>query len=224
MPFGPIQLIVIGFDHPEPDGSILAELNAVRDQGLIRLVHALAVYKDEEGSVWSAEVSDLTEDEAVLTGAAIGGLIAAGVAGTRAALNADDEIDVDDATDVVAEGVAACCSLSAERYEYGLSAENLLAISDQIPVGGGALLMMIEHTWLTPLRSVIRRNQGGIGSAQEFLSPEALLAIGEDLAAVEELQAGATLRRETSFGGEPFSTAWRRPRPSPCRWKAKTFR
>ena len=190
MPFGPIQLIVIGFDHPEPDGSILAELNAVRDQGLIRLVDALAVYKDEEGSVWSAEVSDLTEDEAMLTGAAIGGLIAAGVAGTRAALDADDEIDLDGATDVVAEAALAGAARAAEMYEYGLSAENLLAISDQIPVGGGALLMMIEHTWLTPLRSAIR-DQGGIVLAQEFLSPEALLAIGEDLALVEELQAGA---------------------------------
>ena len=49
MAFGPIQLIVVGFDNPEPDGSMIAELNAVRDQGFIRLVDALGVYKDDEG-------------------------------------------------------------------------------------------------------------------------------------------------------------------------------
>ena len=97
MPLGPIQLIVVGFDSPEPDGSVIAELNAVREQGFIRLVDALGVYKDDEGSVWSAEVTDLTEDESMLAGAAIGGLIAAGVAGAEAALHVDmdDEVEAE---------------------------------------------------------------------------------------------------------------------------------
>lgn len=46
MSLGPLQLIVIGFDAPEPDGSVLAELNAIREQGFIRLVDALGVIKD----------------------------------------------------------------------------------------------------------------------------------------------------------------------------------
>ena len=61
-----------------------------------------------------------------------------------------------------------------------------MSISDQIPVGGGALLMLVEHTWLIPLRNSVW-DQGGVVLAQEFLSPETLLRIGEDLAVAEEL-------------------------------------
>lgn len=190
MALGPIQLIVIGFDSPEPDGSVLAELNAVRDQGFIRLVDALGVYKDEEGSVWSAEVSDLSEDEAVATGAAIGALIAAGVAGANAVLGGegDDSTDAAAADDLIAEGALAGGARAAEVYEYGMRAETLVAIADQIPPGGGALLMLVEHTWLIPLRDSIRA-QGGIVLAQEYLNPETLLAIGAELALAEDESA-----------------------------------
>ncbi len=197
MAFGPIQLIVVGFDNPEPDGSILAELNAVRDQGFIRLVDALAVYKDDEGSVWSAEVTDLAEDEMMLAGAAIGSLIAAGVAGAEAALHVDmdDEVEAEAAAsaaaDLVAGGALAGAERAAELYEYGLAEEDILSIADRIPVGGGALLMLVEHTWLIPLRDSILA-QGGIVLAQEFLGPQALLAMGEDLAIAEELLSAAS--------------------------------
>ena len=173
MSLGPLQLIVIGFDAPEPDGSVLAELNAIREQGFIRLVDALGVIKDEEGSVWSAEVSDLEEDEALLAGAAIGALLGAGAAGVEGA-----EV-----------GALAGAERAAEVYEFGLDAEDILAVADQIPPGGAALLMLVEHTWLIPLRDAIRA-QGGIVYAQEFLSPEALMAVGSEMALLAELEAG----------------------------------
>jgi uncharacterized membrane protein len=168
MTLGPLQLIVIGFESPEPDGSVVAELNAVRQQGFVRLVDALGVYKDEEGSVWSAEVSDLDEDEAILAGAAIGALMGLGAAGAEGAR----------------VGALAGAERAAEVYEFGLDAEDILSIADRIPVGGAALLMLVEHRWLIPLRDAIR-GQGGIVFAQEFLSPETLTAIGGELALVE---------------------------------------
>ena len=173
MSLGPLQLIVIGFDAPEPDGSVLAELRAIREQGFIRLVDALGVIKDEEGSVWSAEVSDLEEEEAMLAGAAIGALLGAGAAGVEGA-----EV-----------GALAGAERAAEVYEFGLDVEDILAVADQIPPGGAALLMLVEHRWLIPLRDAIR-TQGGIVYAQEFLSPETLTAIGSELALLAELEAG----------------------------------
>jgi len=168
MTLGPLQLIVIGFDAPEPDGSVLAELRAVREQGFIRLVEALGVYKDEEGAIWSAQVSDVEEEEAVLAGAAIGALMGLGAAGAEGA-----EV-----------GAWAGAERAAEVYEFGLDTEDILAIADQIPVGGAALLMLVEHRWLIPLRDAIRA-QGGIVYAQEFLSPETLTAMGGELALLE---------------------------------------
>lgn len=188
MSLGPLQLIVIGFDNPEPDGSVLAELNAVRDQGFIRLVDALGVYKDQDGAIWSAEVSDLSEDETLLAGAAIGAFIAAGAAGAEVPLELDADTAASIVADVAAEGALAGAERAAEVYEFGMDPEAVQNIADQIPPGGGALLMLIEHTWLVPLRDAIRR-QGGIILAQEFLSPEALLAMGAEMAVAEQMTA-----------------------------------
>ena len=48
---GPVQLLVVGFEHPEFDGGILAELERLGEQDVIRLVDLLVVYKDAEGNV-----------------------------------------------------------------------------------------------------------------------------------------------------------------------------
>lgn len=169
MPLGPLQLVVIGFDSPVPDGSVLAELAAVREQGFIRLVDALGVFKDDDGNITAVEVSDLSEDEAILAGAAVGGLIGLGAGGGEGA----------------EEGAVAGALRAAEAYEYGLDPDDIEDIAEDIPEGGAALLMLVEHTWLIPLRNAIRR-QGGVVLAQEFLSMETLIGIGAELAALEE--------------------------------------
>lgn len=171
MALGPLQLVVVAFDQPKLDGSILAELDAVRQQGFIRLVDALAVYKDAEGAVYSAQVSDLYEEEAMLAGAAIGAMIGLGEGGAEGAR----------------AGAIAGAERAAEVYEFGMDPEQVASIADQIPPGGAALLMLVEHTWLTPLRNVIRA-QGGVFITHEFLSMEVLSEIGAELAMLEDLE------------------------------------
>ena len=46
MAIGPVQLIVIGFDHPEFHGEIIAELERLHDEDTVRVIDALAVHKD----------------------------------------------------------------------------------------------------------------------------------------------------------------------------------
>jgi len=171
MSIGPLQLVVIASDKPKPDGSVIAELNAIRDQGFIRLVDALGVYKDKEGAVWAVEVSDLDEDEVKLAGAAIGAMMGFGVAGK----------------DGLRVGAAAGADRAADLYEYGMDPDQIAGIADQIPEGGAALMMLIEHVWLTPLRNAIRA-QGGRFLTHEFLSLEVLAGIGAELAMLEELE------------------------------------
>ena len=171
MSLGPLQLVVIASDDPKPDGSVIAELNAIREQGFIRLVDALGVYKDKEGAVWAVEVSDLDEDEVMLAGAAIGAMIGLGAAGEQGAK----------------VGLVAGAARAAEVYEYGMDPEQIEGIADQIPEGGASLLMLIEHTWLIPLRNAIRA-QGGRFVTHEFLSMEVLAGIGAELAMLEDLE------------------------------------
>ena len=68
-----------------------------------------------------------------------------------------------------------------DEYEYGLDDEALATIAADIPAGGAALLLVVEHTWMIPVRDAIRA-QGGIVVAQDFLSPEALIAFGAEAA------------------------------------------
>ena len=77
---------------------------------------------------------------------------------------------------------------AAERSTYGIAPEHILTIADQIPTGGAALLILVEHTWLLPLHNAIRA-QGGMLIANDFLSQESLLSIGAELADFDAVTA-----------------------------------
>jgi uncharacterized membrane protein len=73
---GPVQLIVLGFDHPEFHGEIIAELEKLRESDTVRVIDALAVHKDADGEIEVAHLSNLTKDEAIELGSVVGALIA----------------------------------------------------------------------------------------------------------------------------------------------------
>ncbi len=166
MEIGPLQLVVVGFENPTLDGSVLDSLVDASDSGLIRIVDLLGVYKDDEGNVASAEMSELTEDEAMTYGAWIGALIGLGAGGQEGA----------------EMGALVGAMSAADEYEYGMDDESLATIAADIPAGGAALMVVVEHKWAIPFRDAIR-NQGGILIAQDFLSPEAMITLGAEIAA-----------------------------------------
>ena len=69
MAIGPVQLIVLGFNHPEFHGEIIAELERLRESDTVRVIDALAVHKDADGEVEVEHLSNLSTDEAVELGA-----------------------------------------------------------------------------------------------------------------------------------------------------------
>jgi len=161
MTIGPLQLLVVGFVDPQLDGSILGALDEASSAGTIKVVDMLGVYKDTEGNVLAAQASDLTEDEAITYGAWVGALIGLGAAGAEGA----------------EAGAIAGAIHAMDEYEYGVDLEGLATIAEDLPAGGAGMLLVIEHTWAIPLRDTLRAS-GGIMIAQDFLSPEALIAIG----------------------------------------------
>ena len=62
MPMGPVQLLVVSFDKPDFSGEILAELSRLRENEVIRLIDALAVRKNLDGSLTALQWSDLGWD------------------------------------------------------------------------------------------------------------------------------------------------------------------
>lgn len=165
MEIGPLQFLVVGFTDPKLDGRLLETLEEASSAGVIRIVDLLGVYKDPDGDIVAAEATDLSEDEAIEYGAWVGALIGLGAAGAAGA----------------EMGALVGAMAAADEYEYGVDAEGIRSIADDIPAGGAALLLVIEHRWAIPFRNAARAS-GGILLAQDFLNPEALIEFGAEVA------------------------------------------
>jgi len=160
MAIGPVQLIVLGFDHPKFHGEIIAELERLRESDTVRVIDALAVYKDAEGELEVEHLSNLSQDEAIELGSKVGALIGLGIDGE--------------------EGFAAGAVAGAAAGEDGIevfSEEDAWDVVEEIPNDSAAALVLIEHHWAIPLRDAIAR-AGGFRISDGFISPLDLVEIG----------------------------------------------
>jgi len=53
-------------------------------------------------------------------------------------------------------------------------------LTENIPAGDAMLILLIEHVWAIPFRNAVR-DAGGVLLAQDFLSPELLISVGEEV-------------------------------------------
>ena len=81
MAIGPVQLLVLGFEHPEFHGEIIAELEKLRESDTVRVIDALAVHKDAEGEIEVQHLSNLSKEEAIEFGSKVAALIGLGIEG-----------------------------------------------------------------------------------------------------------------------------------------------
>ena len=81
MAIGPVQLIVLGFPTRTSTVEIIAELERLRESDTIRVIDALAVYKDADGEIEAMHLTNLTQDEAIELGSKVGALIGLGFEG-----------------------------------------------------------------------------------------------------------------------------------------------
>src|SRR3954463_11172978 len=85
MAIGPVQLIVLGFPNPDFHGEIIDELERMRQSDTVRVIDALAVYKDPDGELEAMHLSNLSEDEAIELGSVVGALVGLGFDGEEGA-------------------------------------------------------------------------------------------------------------------------------------------
>lgn len=71
------------------------------------------------------------------------------------------------------------------EHSFGLTAAEIRAIGAELPHGGAAGLMLIEHVWARDLKRAIR-DAGGRPLGDEFLTPETVAAMEPKLAAISE--------------------------------------
>ena len=133
MAIGPVQLIVLGFSHPEFHGEIVAELERLKESDTVRVIDALAVHKDADGEIEVAHLSNLSKDEAVELGSKVGALIGLGIEGE--------------------EGMDVGAEAGAEAGADGISVfddEDAWDILEEIPNDSAAALILLEHHWAVP--------------------------------------------------------------------------
>lgn len=160
MAIGPVQLITLGFTHPHFHGEIIAELERLRASDTVRVIDALAVYKDAAGEIEVEHLSNLSTDEAIELGSKIGALIGLGIDGE--------------------EGMEAGALAGAEASADGVhvfSNEDAWDVLQDIPNDSAAALILLEHHWAVPLRDAIAR-AGGFRLSDGFISPLDLIGIG----------------------------------------------
>jgi uncharacterized membrane protein len=160
MAIGPVQLIVLGFSHPDFHGEIIAELERLRASDTVRVIDSLAVYKDADGDLEVEHLSNLSTDEAIELGSKIGALIGLGIDGE--------------------EGAEAGAIAGAEEAADGVqvfSEQEAWDVLEDIPNDSAAALVLLEHHWAVPLRDAIAR-AGGFRISDGFISPLDLVEIG----------------------------------------------
>jgi uncharacterized membrane protein len=181
MTIGPVQLIVLGFPEPDFHGAIIEELERLRQSDTVRVIDALAVHKKVGGDIEVAHLSNLSDEEAVEFGTAVGALIGLGIEGE--------------------EGLEAGAEAGARAAADGIhvfSDEDAWDVLEDIPEGSAAAIVMLEHLWAVPLRNAVAA-AGGFRISDGFISPLDLIAIGlvsqqeaRELHALENTAVGAS--------------------------------
>ena len=165
MEFGPVQMLVVGFEDGKFSGEILAELRRLREHDIVRLVDLLFVARDENGEIEALEPRDdlvEDEDEAEAFGALAGALLGMGAAGEERA----------------EEGAAQGAAALEERGSI-INPDNVWYLADAIPPGTSAGIALLEHRWAIPLRDAIER-AGGETVVDSWVHPQDLVAAGAE--------------------------------------------
>jgi uncharacterized membrane protein len=150
---GPVQLLSVAFEGNRFRGEIMPELERLKQEGIIRIIDLLLVRKDSAGAVMVTTQSDLDWEEAVSLGAYFGSL-AGYMAGGPEAFD---------------EGAIAGAAELADGHFF--DEEDVFQITQALPAGMSAALVLIEHLWSKPLMDAVDR-AGGMEISNTWLRPE----------------------------------------------------
>jgi uncharacterized membrane protein len=178
MAIGPVQLIVLGFQHPDFHGEIIAELERLHESGTVRVIDSLVVYKDKGGELEVEHLSNLSTDEAIEVGSKIGALIGLGIEGEEG----------------MQKGAVVGADAAAADGVHMFSDGDAWDVIEDIPNDSAAALVLLEHHWAVPLRDAVVR-AGGFRISDGFISPLDLIEIGlvsaEEAKQLHELETSA---------------------------------
>jgi uncharacterized membrane protein len=156
---GPVQMLIVGFEGDNFDGSIMEELDRLKEHDIVRLIDLMFVKKNEEGELETAHRSDLSPEEAEQFGAIVGALVGFGAEGE--------------------EGAEYGAVAGAAELEDGhvFDDDAVWYLGDAIPEGTAAAVALLEHRWAIPLRDKIAK-AGGLTLSDAWVHVADLVAVG----------------------------------------------
>jgi hypothetical protein len=68
MEHGPVDVVIIALGEPKFDGSVLEELQRLASEGIVRVLDAMIIVKDEDGNALGLDIEDLPADQSSALG------------------------------------------------------------------------------------------------------------------------------------------------------------
>jgi hypothetical protein len=160
----PCQLISMAFDNLRFEGRVRDALGRLEECGAVRIIDAALLSRTIDDDIVAIEFTGLPQGRPPRNGALVRRLL--GVSPVERV-----------PTDEAALGKA---MLVDSEYEYGMTAEELDTVLEDVPRRGGMAAILVEHSWALPLKQAVH-DAGGYVLAQDFLSPETLVALSDQL-------------------------------------------
>lgn len=174
----PIQMFVFGFHDAEQfTPAIINEVESLQKRGLIRLIDLLYVERLHDGSLVTNELSGLSPSEVEEFGSLLETLL--GASGESNGTDDQEHVRQDANSDLF----------------YGIAAEDMAGVIEDIPPGGAAVMALFEHSWAFDIRNKIRRATG-YPIAQGFLTPELFMLVGEEVRLMRDAATAVEIARE----------------------------
>ena len=138
MATGPVQIIVVDVGGGEPTGEVLAELQALAEQDIVRLLDLMVMRHHEDGQMEAFNVAATPDGGAKV--AVLTGLHDGATGGGPDAEATQDEQDLWYVADAIPPGTTVAIALLEHRWAIGLR--------DALRARGGQLL---AEAWVHPL-------------------------------------------------------------------------
>jgi hypothetical protein len=157
MAIGPVQLIVLSFNHRDFRGEVITELERVREKDTARVIDALARHKDAAGEIEVAHLSNIWRDEAIELGSKVAALIGLGIDGEEGL-----EAGAAAGAEAAAEGVAIFLRRGGMERHRGESCRRRARARRhrRRPNDSAAALVLLEHHWAVHCATQSRAPEG----------------------------------------------------------------
>ena len=177
---GPIELIVAAFNDEAKAGAVLKDLKGLEKDGVILLVNAAVMVKDEKGKITIKETEDVTSGKGALFGAIAGGVI--GLLGGPVGVI------------IGAAAGAATGGVAASKIDMGFPDDSLKELESGLTPGSSAILALIQHQWVDAVVSELEK--AGAKLFRQALQDELAAQLVEGEANTEEKPAESTKSEE----------------------------